>query len=249
MVGGHYWTPTSSPDPWISTVYGSGSGSSAGSFVVSTGYDLSENDGHAVVVHSALDGSRIGCGTLGEPQRTVAGGQVGLYPGLTAGALTGSFSVSENAADDSLLFSYALSGLAPTLGTADSLRQYPGSTIAAPTGKVNVADLGGGRLEMYYDLSGLLDRSSSGGVHIHAGTSCDAIGDDGAHFYESSLAADPWRNTTWVSDAAGIFIIPLGYFVQIRIRPESAGYTHTRYLFKTATKTLGSERFLGVIHT
>jgi len=70
LVGGHYWTPATEPDPWI-TVYNTEEGSSKakGSFVVGdTGYGYDENVGHAVVVHNAA-GTRVGCGLLTELRR------------------------------------------------------------------------------------------------------------------------------------------------------------------------------------
>jgi len=64
-VGGHYWNKTAvgEADPWTTT-YKSGTATSAGTASVKTGYTFQGNVNHAVVVHSAADGSRIGCGVL-----------------------------------------------------------------------------------------------------------------------------------------------------------------------------------------
>ncbi len=80
-VLGHYWTPSSSADPW-STTYStsSSSGTSSGSFDVASGYDVSENVGHAVVVHDSTD--RIGCGVCQEDSNSS-----GLSDGVCCGGL------------------------------------------------------------------------------------------------------------------------------------------------------------------
>jgi len=59
-VGGHYFSVAS--DPWTNLNYGTSSatGTSTGSFSVTTGYPIASNIGHAIVVHDSTD--RIGCG-------------------------------------------------------------------------------------------------------------------------------------------------------------------------------------------
>jgi Cu/Zn superoxide dismutase len=62
--GGHYFNPGTS-DPWTTTYApASSDGTSTGGFDLLQDYTLEENLGHAVVVHSAFDGSRISCGVL-----------------------------------------------------------------------------------------------------------------------------------------------------------------------------------------
>jgi hypothetical protein len=74
-VGGHYWTPTTDADPWTTT-YTSGAASAAGSVTLSSGFQFAGNVNHAVVVHSAADGSRIGCGVLKAAAQTSEAPQV-----------------------------------------------------------------------------------------------------------------------------------------------------------------------------
>ena len=64
LVGGHYWTPATNPDPWTSVQWRSlASGVAITEYTVNTGYPLARHWGHAEVVH-ALNGARVGCGVL-----------------------------------------------------------------------------------------------------------------------------------------------------------------------------------------
>jgi len=59
--------------------------------------------------------------------------------------------------------------------------------------------------------------SASGGVHIHAGTSCDNAAGVGGHYYDATnTPEDPWGDQTmWHSDEAGVatgsFTVATGY--------------------------------------
>lgn len=65
VVGGHYWTPATDPDPWnINAMWFSdANGNAVGNFTVSTGYQYAGNLRHALVTHLA-NGTRFGCGVL-----------------------------------------------------------------------------------------------------------------------------------------------------------------------------------------
>lgn len=64
-VGNHYWKfPDDTEDPWNVVQYNSGETEAKGTANVASGYTLQYNADHAVVVHSAADGARIGCGLI-----------------------------------------------------------------------------------------------------------------------------------------------------------------------------------------
>jgi Cu/Zn superoxide dismutase len=87
LVGGHYWTPTTNPDPWNSVLWTSdATGAATAQFTVSTGYSFMENEGHAIVVH-AQNGTRVGCGVLILQPALVA--TIGAYPGSTGSPPSG----------------------------------------------------------------------------------------------------------------------------------------------------------------
>jgi len=70
LVGGHYWDAgVVGPDPWTAeygAVYSTNKkGRAVGSFKLNSGYAAKDIIEHAVVVH-ASDGSRVGCGVLGD---------------------------------------------------------------------------------------------------------------------------------------------------------------------------------------
>lgn len=66
-VGGHYWTPTTNPDPWNIVMWNStADGTATATFYVMTGYGYDDNLGHAVTIHNST-GGRVGCGVLESP--------------------------------------------------------------------------------------------------------------------------------------------------------------------------------------
>jgi Cu/Zn superoxide dismutase len=65
-IAGHFWTPTSEPDPWQGARYNSdGSGRVRMRLTIpgGNGFSVEDNEQHAVVVHDA-SGARIACGIL-----------------------------------------------------------------------------------------------------------------------------------------------------------------------------------------
>eukprot|EP00928_Gymnodinium_smaydae_P039376 TRINITY_DN26914_c0_g1_i1.p1 TRINITY_DN26914_c0_g1~~TRINITY_DN26914_c0_g1_i1.p1 ORF type:complete len:495 (-),score=44.36 TRINITY_DN26914_c0_g1_i1:126-1418(-) len=94
----------------------------------------------------------------------------------------------------------------PLLAIA-SLSRYPGYT-----GPKEVT----GHLSVKVDANGLsiagrmmgIDASSSGGVHVHVGTSCSNASLVGGH-YLADDGTDPW-STRWISDVNGISNVLLG---------------------------------------
>ena len=98
-----------------------------------------------------------------------------------------------------------------------TLGAYPGYTGDAAVELRNLyfAYLPDGTTSVSYNLDvGAGEASTSGGLHVHAGTSCDAAADVGPHHYQDDWRADPW-GTTWGSDAAGVasgsFVLETGY--------------------------------------
>merc|ERR550532_922848 len=88
---------------------------------------------------------------------------------------------------------------------------YPSSdrrrTDSGITGNVQVTvDATSGNLVMHYNLEGL-EVSTTGGLHIHTGTSCDDASQVGGHYYNTDLydsSTDPWNtDSNWVSDDQG----------------------------------------------
>jgi len=83
------------------------------------------------------------------------------------------------------------------------LDMYPGYTGSQKiTGWVEVFEnLEDGSLELRYMFDGL-EPSTTGGFHIHAGTSCYDENLPGGHFY--NMTSDPWASgSMWASDAMG----------------------------------------------
>jgi hypothetical protein len=181
-VGGHFWTPDRL-DPWGAVTYGAGLSTASGSFIVETGYSVSETNAHAIVIHSPIDGSRVACATAsGDWDMPVpAEGQqcafspdalhikyefenltptlearLEAYPGSNAEApVLGLLDVSPNRETSSLLLDFTLFGNRPTLSSV--MLPYPGLVLPTTTaaGTVKVEDVGGGVIKIHYDLVGL----------------------------------------------------------------------------------------------
>lgn len=94
---------------------------------------------------------------------------------------------------------FAIGSNGAFVGKLSSLSKYPGYTgdvAVAVDGDVWVT-YGTDSVNLKGSLSGL-SASGSGGIHIHAGSSCDTAG---PHYWEGT-GADPWT-TTYTSDADG----------------------------------------------
>ena len=98
----------------------------------------------------------------------------------------------------------ALAGVASASGgSVVFLGAYPGyAGNLSVTGTLTVSSTAGG-----IALAGIvagLEPSATGGMHVHAGFTCDDAESVGGHYYDG-LAADPWgANTTYDSDGAGV---------------------------------------------
>ena len=92
-----------------------------------SGYDLSEVDGHAVVLHDN-EGNRIGCGVLAPPPPELRA-TIEVYPGYTGdfNETSGSVTVTSSAA---LTLQYDLSGK----DSAGGMHIHAGTTCAESGG-------------------------------------------------------------------------------------------------------------------
>jgi len=111
-VGGHYWSPSSDPDPWASVVYVSDSaGASRGSATLETGLTASALAGRVFVVHELDSGARVACGKLAAPSSTIGVNSLSPYPGYTGSLVAkGSVYVAQAKATTQVL-AWDLTGL------------------------------------------------------------------------------------------------------------------------------------------
>lgn len=108
----------------------------------------------------------------------------------------------------------------PTFASAAALTTeigaYPGSSISPPQGVVTI-DFDADTLTLKYQLSGM-EKSATGGVHVHVGTSCDNAETVGGHYWTPTSEADTWNQVKWMSDtqgnAQGEFSLTTGYDYQ-----------------------------------
>merc|ERR1719285_841826 len=113
--------------------------------------------------------------------------------------------------EDSSRAACGLIGSTEYVASFDKYPDYDGNNSISGTFAISID--GNGEVLMNYDLEGL-ETSTSGGIHIHLGTTCAVADMVQGHFYSSSLSSDPWT-TNWNSDADGNaygnFTIDYGY--------------------------------------
>jgi hypothetical protein len=100
-----------------------------------------------------------------------------------------------------------------------------GGTVAITETAVGIAVLG--------TVTGL-EPNAVGGIHVHAGVSCNASDDPGGHYYPN-MATDPWLLTQWASNAQGVATVgfPLwGFSVGNGGSANVAGRTVRRHLWE-----------------
>lgn len=98
------------------------------------------------------------------------------------------------------LISSSIALAAPQVLTAE-LGAYPGSSLAPPQGSLSVT-FDKTQLNVQYQLQGLA-ASSSGGLHIHTGTSCAVAADVGGHYWDAAIGDDTWKGAKWRSNGRG----------------------------------------------
>jgi len=105
-VGGHFWTPSTSPDPWgANTMYtADANGVGKGTFSLTSGYTTNQVVGRAVVLHEG-GSPRVGCGVI------CSHAKMSAYPGYQ-GSLSVFGSVRVGYAEDgNVEVGYSLGGL------------------------------------------------------------------------------------------------------------------------------------------
>ena len=94
---------------------------------------------------------------------------------------------------------------------AASMGAYPGAADNSTnvTGTVTLwAASVSQPLRVYYRLAGM-EPSTSGGIHVHTGTSCDDASTVGGHYWTPMMTTpDPWATTMWTSDSQGTATFP-----------------------------------------
>jgi len=142
LAGGHYYDSESlSADPWATVGYTASGTESSGSVMVDYGYDYSETEGKAFVIHDST-GARVTCALIGKTETVMTLTPIGSYPESDATAPTGT--VTLGFVDTMVSIAYDLSGVdstctAPAEGVANScgIHIHSGTSCAA------AADVGG----------------------------------------------------------------------------------------------------------
>jgi len=150
---------------------------------------------------------------------------MGAYPGCTAGCATGGVVDAKFTGGLNGVYEYTLKGISPSLkaATFERLATYQGMGYGTGSGSGSDAppsqsmrsaieldtDMGvvvehraDGTILFTYGFT-MNEKSATGGVHIHAGSSCV---DPGPHYWNDAdkTVPDPWGAATmWTSDAAG----------------------------------------------
>ena len=101
---------------------------------------------------------------------------------------------------------------------SNAFMTFPGSSTALHVhGSVTVSMEDANALRLVFSLHGL-ERDATGGLHIHAGTSCATEEDVGGHFWAPVSSDDPWsvdKGTKYISDSTGastgVLVVDCGY--------------------------------------
>eukprot|EP00939_MAST-03C_sp_MAST-3C-sp1_P001969 g1969.t1 len=128
---GHFYSTGS--DPWTTTYTSDATGTAMGSFTVTSGYNVAENDGRVIVVHDS-SGTRIACGVLGSVPST----DLGDYPGYSGSrregyVVLGQDAGAENELNSELTVYYMLTELEET-ATTGGLHVHSGFSCATADG-------------------------------------------------------------------------------------------------------------------
>jgi hypothetical protein len=197
LVLGHYWDKEKTDDLWTSAggaVYNSSpSGESVGSFMLTNGYGVEDNAGHAVVVHDS-DGARYGCGVL-------------------------SSAISTRAAKKLVRKDCKKPKKPKKIVLETCVEKYPdydGTLDISGKIRAKFKDSSDTKITMQYDLSGADPDCVTCGLHIHSGTTCDVAGEVGGHYWTD--VDDPWTTaggsiypSTSNGEAKGKFMVDAGY--------------------------------------
>ena len=155
-----------------------GGASASGSFEVNTGATASEIIGKVFIVH-AHDGSRIGCAVIDTQNMAKA---FVKYCSVQRAACSMQHALC-NTVDLDRYFNYA--GALSVSGTVGPI-STTGTTLTASYLLSGVDPL---------CAEGAGPKANSCGVHIHAGSTCDA--DALGHYFTGAVTADPWKTITY----------------------------------------------------
>merc|ERR1712166_170460 len=102
--------------------------------------------------------------------------------------------------------------LGASVSCTATISQYPGYSATSPAGTVKVSEgSSSAQITLEYALSGLAP-GSTGGLHLHTGTTCDRASSVGPHYWTPASSADPWTTTYAASSASGTSFGSLSLF-------------------------------------